>query len=100
MAKTTKIKITGSSSTMGGCYSSGTDIGSALPYNLKWRIDKMNKGFFESNTKKGGLLIALGGIAIAVGKTITGDLSLVESIPLIIASIGVVMTLVGFRDAM
>jgi len=59
----------------------------------------MPKKWYESNTKRGGVLIAIGTIITTIGMVDKGNLGLVEGITLVIAEIGVLLTIFGYRNA-
>jgi len=60
----------------------------------------MSDPWYKSKTKRGAVLIGVGAIITTVGMMDKGDLNLATGLAAIIAEIGVIWTICGFRNAM
>jgi len=59
----------------------------------------MNEPWYASKTKVGGVLIGISLIIGAVGRYLTGDYDIMYSLQAIATGIGIILTIVGIRNA-
>ena len=59
----------------------------------------MSNEWWKSKTKRGAVLIGVGTIVVTVGMIDKGDLGLAAGIAAILTEIGVIWTIIGFRNA-
>ncbi|GAG75825.1 unnamed protein product [marine sediment metagenome] len=57
----------------------------------------MQKEWWKSTANIGAILVALGIIFTAIGKVLLGEMETTVAIPIIVAAIGVVLTITGLR---
>ena len=57
----------------------------------------MQKEWWKSTTNWGAILVALGMIFTVGGKVLLGEMETTIAIPIIIAAIGVILTITGLR---
>jgi len=59
----------------------------------------MTDEWWKSKTKRGAVLVAIGTIIKTIGMVEKGEIDLFIGIPLIIAEIGILSTIFGYRNA-
>jgi len=57
----------------------------------------LQKEWWKSTANWGAIFVALGMICTAIGKVLLGEMELTVAIPIIIAAIGVILTVTGIR---
>lgn len=57
----------------------------------------MQKEWWKSTANIGAILVALGMVFTAIGKVLLGEMETTVAIPILIAAIGIVLTITGLR---
>jgi len=57
----------------------------------------LQKEWWKSTANIGAILVALGMVFTAIGKVLLGEMETTVAIPILIAAIGIVLTITGLR---
>ncbi len=60
----------------------------------------MTDEWWKSKTKRGGLLVGLGTIVTTIGLVDSGQLDIFIGLAMIVAEVGTIMTIFGYRNAL